>query len=115
MIPQPLTCTRLTHTHTRTRPADASPPYTAEDVRLAPNPFSWSEAASVLYIDSPAGTGLSYSQDKSDYFTNDTQTIDDLAVFLDSWFDLFPDFADQDLYIAGACWTQRAGRGLRWG
>ena len=32
-----------------------------QELELSVNPYSWSEAASVLYVDSPAGTGLSYS------------------------------------------------------
>jgi len=37
--------------------------YTAADVSLTRNPYSWSRIAHVLYIDSPAGTGMSYSTD----------------------------------------------------
>jgi hypothetical protein len=35
---------------------------------------SWSKAASVLYVDSPIGVGMSYSSNIEDYNTNDTKS-----------------------------------------
>ena len=46
------------------------------------NPYSWSKAASMLYIDSPSGVGFSFSSDTSDYNVNDTRTAHDLHEFL---------------------------------
>jgi len=37
-----------------------------EDVELRDNAFAWNQRANMLYIDSPAGTGLSYSEDEGD-------------------------------------------------
>lgn len=44
----------------------------ADGTTLEENPFSWNKVASVLYIESPAGVGYSYSDDKN-YTTNDDQ------------------------------------------
>lgn len=75
---------------------------TLQDIVLSPNPNSWAKAASVLYIDSPAGTGFSNSAVRSDYITNDQRTIDDLEVFARQFFKQYPELRAKDLYIAGA-------------
>jgi len=55
----------------------------------------------MIYVDSPAGAGLSFSETTDDYNTNDTQTIEDLYVFLQNLMVIMPDLAHHDLYIAG--------------
>lgn len=39
---------------------------------LYENPFSWNKVANVLYLESPAGVGYSYSEDRN-YATDDDQ------------------------------------------
>ncbi|KAK9846351.1 hypothetical protein WJX81_002116 [Elliptochloris bilobata] len=70
-------------------------------VNLTLNPWSWSKVASVLYLDSPAGVGLSYSEVSSDYSTNDTTTARDSYAFLQQFFQLFEEFATLPFYITG--------------
>jgi hypothetical protein len=60
-----------------------------------------SQVASMLYVDSPAGVGLSYSETKEDYDTNDTQTAHDLNVFLRTFFYKYEEFSKLDFYITG--------------
>ncbi|KAF8067133.1 CBP1 [Scenedesmus sp. PABB004] len=73
-----------------------------DDVVLSRNPHAWSRAAHVVYVDSPAGTGLSWSADRADYATGDGRTLDDLAEFVDRFFAAHPDLAERrELYIAG--------------
>lgn len=38
-----------------------------EDVVLSENPFSWNAHAHMLYVDSPAGAGLSYSDKQGEW------------------------------------------------
>jgi len=50
--------------------------------KLHLNPYSWSKVSSVIYLDSPAGVGLSYSKNVSDYDTGDLKTAADSHTFL---------------------------------
>lgn len=40
------------------------------------------QVSSVIYLDSPAGVGLSYSRNESDYTTGDLKTASDSHIFL---------------------------------
>lgn len=55
----------------------------------------------MIYLDSPAGVGLSYSDTRSDYVTNDTATAADANTFLRGFFREYPEFLQNELYIAG--------------
>ncbi|KAL3138597.1 hypothetical protein ABBQ32_006363 [Trebouxia sp. C0010 RCD-2024] len=70
-------------------------------VELHNNPYSWSKAANIIYLDSPAGTGMSYSETHSDYFTNDTHTAQDSNRFIQRFLRQYPDYAKNDFYIIG--------------
>ncbi|KAK8943699.1 Serine carboxypeptidase 1 [Platanthera guangdongensis] len=65
------------------------------------NPYSWSKVSSIIYLDSPAGVGLSYSFNKSDYTTGDLKTASDSHKFLLKWFEQYPEFLANPFYISG--------------
>ncbi|KAF5726551.1 putative serine carboxypeptidase [Tripterygium wilfordii] len=65
------------------------------------NPYSWSKVSNILYLDSPAGVGLSYSKNKSDYTTGDLKTASDSHTFLLKWFELYPEFLANPFFITG--------------
>jgi serine carboxypeptidase-like clade 2 len=66
------------------------------------NPFSWNKVANVLFLESPAGVGFSYSNTTKDYSLNgDTKTAQDNVVFLVNWLERFPEYKGRDFYIAG--------------
>lgn len=67
---------------------------------LYENPFSWNKIANVLYIESPAGVGYSYSDDKK-YATDDNQVAEDNYRALQSFFAKFPAFSQNDFFIFG--------------
>lgn len=69
--------------------------------KLHLNPYSWSKVSNVLYLDSPAGVGLSYSNNMSDYVTGDLKTASDSHKFLLKWFQLYPEFIANPFYISG--------------
>lgn len=55
----------------------------------------------MLYIDSPAGTGFSYTPGETSYHSSDDKAIRDLEVFLRGFFEEHPWLKQQPLYIAG--------------
>ncbi|KAH6834393.1 serine carboxypeptidase-like 20 [Perilla frutescens var. hirtella] len=65
------------------------------------NPYSWSKAASIIYLDSPVGVGFSYSANTSYYVNGDLQTAAETHLFLLKWFEQFPEFNANPFYISG--------------
>ncbi|XP_050208295.1 serine carboxypeptidase-like 20 [Mercurialis annua] len=65
------------------------------------NPYSWSKVSNILYLDSPCGVGMSYSNNQSNYITDDWQTAADTHTFLLKWFELYPEFLNNPFYISG--------------
>ncbi|XP_056164343.1 serine carboxypeptidase-like 40 isoform X3 [Syzygium oleosum] len=66
------------------------------------NKFAWNIAANVLFLESPAGVGFSYSNTTSDYSANgDRKTAADNYVFLLNWLERFPEYKNRDFYISG--------------
>ncbi|KAL7605638.1 serine carboxypeptidase-like 40 [Lactuca sativa] len=66
------------------------------------NDFSWNHAANVLFLESPAGVGFSYSNSSSDYINcGDESTAADNYVFLLNWLERFPEYKEREFYISG--------------
>ncbi|KAG8649012.1 hypothetical protein MANES_08G061200v8 [Manihot esculenta] len=75
---------------------------TTDGKTLIRHQYSWNKEANILYLDSPAGVGFSYSVDTSFYNTvNDTITAQDSLKFLQNWLVKFPEYKSRDLFIAG--------------
>ncbi|KAK9823070.1 hypothetical protein WJX81_006746 [Elliptochloris bilobata] len=72
-----------------------------EDVVLSDNPYAWNTQAHMLYVDSPAGAGLSYSEDFGDYATSDEKAVADLHAFLGTFLELHPHLQANDFYMSG--------------
>eukprot|EP01035_Chromulina_nebulosa_P021146 gene21146-27398_t len=60
------------------------------------NPYSWHNAANLLFLDQPVGTGLSYTMSRSGYPTNDKQVNDHFIAFLQGFFNLHQRFTSLD-------------------
>ncbi|MFQ6655163.1 hypothetical protein Gotur_025840, partial [Gossypium turneri] len=58
--------------------------------------------ANVIFLESPAGVGFSYSNTSSDYqHTGDKSTARDAYTFLINWLERFPQYKTRDFYITG--------------
>jgi len=58
--------------------------------------------ANVIFLESPAGVGFSYSNTSSDYESSgDEKTADDAYLFLINWLERFPEYKGRPFYISG--------------
>ncbi|XP_028842958.1 lysosomal protective protein-like [Denticeps clupeoides] len=69
-----------------------------DDATVYLNPYSWNLVANVLYLESPAGVGFSYST-TGNYSTSDPQVAEDNYNALLDFFNKFPSFASNNFYI----------------
>nr|CAD2173541.1 unnamed protein product [Meloidogyne enterolobii] len=77
-------------------------PYLLSDdgTKLIKNPYSWNNNANVLFLESPAGVGYSYSTD-GNLTTNDDETANYNYEALKQFFNKFPDFKGRPTIISG--------------
>ncbi|XP_054782218.1 serine carboxypeptidase-like 20 isoform X2 [Prosopis cineraria] len=68
---------------------------------LVSMPSYTSMVSNIIYLDSPAGVGFSFSKNESDYTTGDIKTAADTHTFLLKWFELYPEFLSNPFFIAG--------------
>ncbi|GAA6021357.1 hypothetical protein JCM11491_004759 [Sporobolomyces phaffii] len=61
---------------------------------------AWNEYANVLFLDQPAGTGMSYVT-KNDNVRELADAADQVVKFLENLYQIFPEYATMDTYIAG--------------
>ncbi|XAR49627.1 Carboxypeptidase D [Bertholletia excelsa] len=68
---------------------------------LRKNSMSWNRASNILFVESPAGVGWSYSNTSSDYTCGDASTARDMHMFMLKWYEKFPEFKSQELFLTG--------------
>ncbi|RVX00406.1 Serine carboxypeptidase-like 40 [Vitis vinifera] len=74
----------------------------SEGKTLYRNQYAWNKVANVLFLESPAGVGFSYSNTTSDYRNGgDRKTAKDNYAFLVNWLERFPEYKKRDFYISG--------------
>ncbi|KAL2011812.1 hypothetical protein VTN00DRAFT_4530 [Thermoascus crustaceus] len=71
-----------------------------DDHTLEYNNGSWYEFANMLFVDQPVGTGFSYVNTNS-YLHELTEMSAQFITFLVKFFELFPEYERDDIYIAG--------------
>jgi serine carboxypeptidase-like clade 1 len=80
---------------------DGNVPAPPKGGTLVRNPWSWSRAANMLYLEAPAGVGFSYSSNPADLNTGDNQTATDNLAALHAFFGKFPSFKTNPFYVSG--------------
>ncbi|WOL13893.1 hypothetical protein Cni_G22673 [Canna indica] len=66
------------------------------------NELSWNREANILFLESPAGVGFSYTNTSSDLKNSgDKRTAQDALVFLIRWMSRFPQYKHREFYISG--------------
>ncbi|XP_006354958.1 putative serine carboxypeptidase-like 23 [Solanum tuberosum] len=73
-----------------------------KDGTLQRNQFSWISEANIIFLESPAGVGFSYTNTSSDFnFSGDRTTARDSYTFLVNWLERFPEYKANDFYLIG--------------
>ncbi|KAK4859214.1 hypothetical protein QYF36_001530 [Acer negundo] len=69
---------------------------------LYQNEYAWNIDANIIFLESPAGVGFSYSNTTSDYsLSGDNRTAQDSYIFLINWLERFPEYKTREFFIAG--------------
>eukprot|EP01039_Chlorochromonas_danica_P002025 gene2024-2208_t len=69
------------------------------DLTLKLNDYAWNKLSNMIFIESPAGVGFSYTDDKDDLKTGDAQTALDNYNLIQAFLTRFPEYRTNDLYI----------------
>ncbi|XP_017698405.1 serine carboxypeptidase-like 18 [Phoenix dactylifera] len=75
--------------------------YTGGLPTLVYNPYTWTKVCNIIFLDSPVGTGFSYSSVGKSYKTGDTKAARQVHTFLRKWFIDHPEFLSNPLYVGG--------------
>lgn len=63
--------------------------------------INWATRYSMLYVDQPVGTGFSFTENEAGYARNQTDVGRDMLEFLQQFFTLFEELAENGLYLSG--------------
>ncbi|XP_035708084.1 venom serine carboxypeptidase [Folsomia candida] len=63
--------------------------------------YAWTRTHSIIYMDSPVGTGFSFTDDSKGYGKNQGDISQNLYTAMRLFYQIFPEFLQRDFYIAG--------------
>ncbi|KAK4793407.1 hypothetical protein SAY86_023842 [Trapa natans] len=69
--------------------------------RLRPYEYAWTKAASIIFVDSPVGTGFSYSTTAEGWYSSDSKSALQAYQFLRKWMLAHPKYLALQLFIGG--------------
>ncbi|KAK9827845.1 hypothetical protein WJX74_005191 [Apatococcus lobatus] len=81
--------------------SELGPFYATKGNNLQRNEYAWNRVANVLFLDSPAFVGWSYSEDAEDRIVGDARTAKDTRNFILGFLERFPQYIDRPLWLAG--------------
>jgi serine carboxypeptidase-like clade 2 len=81
--------------------AELGPFYATPDGSLVRNDFAWNSVANLLFLESPALVGWSYSNSSADRAVGDERTAADSYRFLRGFLRRHPRYAGRALWLAG--------------
>lgn len=65
------------------------------------NKDSWINAANIFFLDQPIGVGFSYSDNPAEHANGSFAAAEDVYIFMDLWYQLFPEARKLPFSIAG--------------
>mmetsp|Transcript_6967 Transcript_6967/g.9998 ORF Transcript_6967/g.9998 Transcript_6967/m.9998 type:complete len:613 (+) Transcript_6967:34-1872(+) len=71
---------------------------TSDGMNTEVNPYSWTEAAHMLWLDQPAGVGYSYGKETD---SNEEMISEDAYYFLQAFFEKHPKYSTNPLFVIG--------------
>ncbi|KAE8573190.1 venom serine carboxypeptidase-like [Halyomorpha halys] len=71
------------------------------NIKLKNRQFYWSQLFNVIYIDSPVGAGFSFTENDSEYATDEVKVGKDLYSTLIQFFQLFPHLQKNEFFVSG--------------
>ncbi|XP_062164322.1 serine carboxypeptidase-like 2 [Alnus glutinosa] len=72
---------------------------------LVLNPHSWTKESSIIFVDSPVGTGFSYARTPAASQSSDLKQVHQLHQFLVKWLIDHPEFVSNAFYVGGHSYT----------
>jgi serine carboxypeptidase-like clade 2 len=81
--------------------SELGPFYPTPGGKLQRNRHAWTDYANIIFLESPAFVGWSYSNTSDDAVVGDKRTAADAYEFLRGWLERFPQYADRPLWLAG--------------
>ncbi|PWA44114.1 peptidase S10, serine carboxypeptidase, Alpha/Beta hydrolase fold protein [Artemisia annua] len=72
-----------------------------DNLTLKLNPNAWTQMASVIFVDMPAGTGFSYAETKEGWTSSDSNMAIQANQFIKKFLTDHPKFLKNSLYLAG--------------
>uniref|UniRef100_A0A8C3J1G6 Carboxypeptidase n=1 Tax=Calidris pygmaea TaxID=425635 RepID=A0A8C3J1G6_9CHAR len=82
------------------------------DKEMKPRNTTWVQAASILFVDNPVGTGFSYVDDCSLFAKNLTTVVSDMMVFLGEFFSCRTEFQNIPFYIFSESYGGKMAAGI---